>query len=132
MQAAKGLIMARSLEDIIKHLRGVAGDMSVSGTLIQTEDVIVLCDAAERGARHELSDNQKELLRAVAYGLQGRRNRYGKIEPAPFDRVRLRKAGEALGYLARLPHGGLDFADKAAMLLQCMCDDTPLSMFDRK
>ena len=40
--------MARKLEDIILHIRMCIENESVSTTLIQTEDLTVLCDAAER------------------------------------------------------------------------------------
>lgn len=39
--------MPRPLKDIIAHIRAVAADASISTTLIQTEDLLALCDAAE-------------------------------------------------------------------------------------
>lgn len=45
--------MPRKLKDIIAHIRAVAGDPSVSTTLIQTEDLEALCNAAESGTVHE-------------------------------------------------------------------------------
>lgn len=40
--------MARELREIIFHLRAVSANPAVSTTLIQTEDLLLLCDAAER------------------------------------------------------------------------------------
>lgn len=40
--------MARNIGQIVAHLRAVSANPSVSTTLIQTEDLLVLCDAAER------------------------------------------------------------------------------------
>lgn len=42
--------MARKLKEIIAHLRMVAADPTISTTLIQTEDLEVLCIAAEHNA----------------------------------------------------------------------------------
>lgn len=39
--------MARSLNDIVAHIRMVVANPAVSTTLIQTEDLEVLCAAAE-------------------------------------------------------------------------------------
>lgn len=39
--------MPRKLADIIAHLRMCIANASVDTTLIQTEDLAVLCDAAE-------------------------------------------------------------------------------------
>jgi len=39
--------MPRRLRDIIAHVRAVVANPSISTTLIQTEDLEVLCDAAE-------------------------------------------------------------------------------------
>lgn len=39
--------MARPLNQIIAHIRAVAENPSISTTLIQTEDLLLLCDAAE-------------------------------------------------------------------------------------
>jgi hypothetical protein len=39
--------MPRALSEVIAHLRAVAADTQVFGTLIQTEDLLLLCDAAE-------------------------------------------------------------------------------------
>lgn len=39
--------MSRSLAEIITHIRAVAANPSVSTTLIQTEDLELLCSAAE-------------------------------------------------------------------------------------
>jgi hypothetical protein len=38
--------MTRPLNAIIAHIRAVAGDPRISTTLIQTEDLLALCDAA--------------------------------------------------------------------------------------
>lgn len=43
--------MARPLPEIIAHIRAVVADQKVSGTLIQTEDLTALCDAAEENER---------------------------------------------------------------------------------
>lgn len=40
--------MARPIMEIISHIRAVCANQSVVSTLIQTEDLDVLCDAAER------------------------------------------------------------------------------------
>lgn len=39
--------MPRRLPEIIAHIRAVCANPSVSTTLIQTEDLLALCDAAE-------------------------------------------------------------------------------------
>lgn len=39
--------MARKLEEIIAHIRAVCGNPSIKTTLIQTEDLRALCEAAE-------------------------------------------------------------------------------------
>ncbi len=39
--------MPRPMKDIIAHIRAVVANPSVSTTLIQTEDLSALCDAAE-------------------------------------------------------------------------------------
>lgn len=41
--------MPRTLNEIISHIRAVAADPSISTTLIQTEDLLALCTAAEGG-----------------------------------------------------------------------------------
>lgn len=46
--------MPRKLPDIIAHIRAVAGDPSISTTLIQTEDLLALCTAAEHHMNREL------------------------------------------------------------------------------
>lgn len=43
--------MPRPIEQILHHVRAVVADPKISGTLIQTEDLSVLCDAAEDAAR---------------------------------------------------------------------------------
>lgn len=42
--------MPRQLNEIIAHIRMVAANPQVSTTLIQTEDLLLLCEAAERAA----------------------------------------------------------------------------------
>lgn len=44
--------MARRISEIVAHLRAVSDNPSVATTLIQTEDLMVLCDAAEQSPRH--------------------------------------------------------------------------------
>jgi len=39
--------MPRPLLETIRHIRAVAADPTISATLIQTEDLEALCDAAE-------------------------------------------------------------------------------------
>ncbi len=39
--------MPRPLAEIITHIRAVAANPAISTTLIQTEDLLALCDAAE-------------------------------------------------------------------------------------
>lgn len=46
--------MPRTLPQIIAHIRAVAGDPSISTTLIQTEDLLALCTAAEHHMNREL------------------------------------------------------------------------------
>lgn len=43
--------MPRTIADIITHIRMVSDNPNVSSTLIQTEDLLLLCDAAE-AAQH--------------------------------------------------------------------------------
>lgn len=45
--------MSRKLKDIIAHIRAVAANPAISTTLIQTEDLEALCDAAEVETLHE-------------------------------------------------------------------------------
>jgi hypothetical protein len=52
--------MPRKLEEIIAHIRAVSANPSVSTTLIQTEDLEALCDAAERqNGRPTMTAGQK-------------------------------------------------------------------------
>ena len=46
--------MARELNEIVAHIRNVAADPSISTTLIQTEDLLALCQAAMPG--HDVVD----------------------------------------------------------------------------
>lgn len=39
--------MAKQLDEITAHIRAVCGNRNVKTTLIQTEDLLLLCDAAE-------------------------------------------------------------------------------------
>lgn len=39
--------MSRKISEVIAHIRAVAANPSVSTTMIQTEDLEMLCDAAE-------------------------------------------------------------------------------------
>ncbi len=48
--------MPRPLNEVIAHIRLAAGNPSVSTTLIQTEDLFALCDAAE-GQTEERGDD---------------------------------------------------------------------------
>lgn len=43
--------MARSLPEILAHLRAAIADGSIKTTLIQTEDLALLCDAADPALR---------------------------------------------------------------------------------
>lgn len=53
-------IMARELEQIVAHIRAVAADPSISTTLIQTEDLLALCDAASPSG--EIPDAVEDFL----------------------------------------------------------------------
>lgn len=48
--------MARTLDEITSHLRACIENNSISTTLIQTEDLSALCDAAEFGMKLENED----------------------------------------------------------------------------
>lgn len=39
---------ARPIHDIIAHIRAVAADPTIKGVLIETADLLALCDAAEQ------------------------------------------------------------------------------------
>jgi len=41
----------RKINEIIAHIRAVSENPSISTTLIQTDDLLLLCAAAERGGR---------------------------------------------------------------------------------
>lgn len=51
--------MARSIKDVITHIRAVAADPSIDTTLIQTEDLLALCDAAERSPDNPVDAREK-------------------------------------------------------------------------
>ena len=57
--------MPRPLAEIIAHIRMVSENPNVSTTLIQTEDLLLLCDAAEKAAGVEkyYLDEIKKCLR---------------------------------------------------------------------
>jgi hypothetical protein len=44
--------MPRPLNEVIAHIRAVSANPSISTTLIQTEDLEALCEAAERSVGH--------------------------------------------------------------------------------
>lgn len=52
--------MPRPLQQIIAHIRAVAGNPAVNTTLIQTEDLLALCDVAERTDALERQNNDEE------------------------------------------------------------------------
>lgn len=54
--------MARKLPEIIAHLRACIADGSIRTTLIQTEDLALLCNAAELGAPQSISPLVQEAL----------------------------------------------------------------------
>lgn len=60
-------VMARSLQEITAHIRAVSGNPSIAHTLIQTEDLLALCDYAENNRQamvdHMLSaDRDKDQM----------------------------------------------------------------------
>lgn len=61
--------MTRPLPDIISHIRAVAGDPSISTTLIQTEDLLALCDAAESAGPSPSADQKALIVAARNTGL---------------------------------------------------------------
>ena len=50
--------MPRPLAEIIAHIRMVSENPNVSTTLIQTEDLLLLCDAAEKAQEVETPDEK--------------------------------------------------------------------------
>lgn len=54
--------MARKLSEIIAHIRMVSANSNVDTTLIQTEDLEALCDAAEQPLKVKIGD---EIYRAA-------------------------------------------------------------------
>jgi len=52
-------VAPRSLAEIIAHIRMAVANPNVSTTLIQTQDLEVLCDAAERASELEASGTEK-------------------------------------------------------------------------
>ena len=54
--------MARKLHEIIAHIRAVAGNTAVRTTLIHTEDLELLCDAAENKTIHDAADQAVAFL----------------------------------------------------------------------
>lgn len=56
--------MPRPLNEIIAHIRAAAGDPSIKATLIQTEDLEALCDAASPGAPRAASPFVQQALTA--------------------------------------------------------------------
>lgn len=61
--------MTRPLPDIISHIRAVAGDPSIGTTLIQTEDLLALCDAAESAGPSPSADREALIVAARNTGL---------------------------------------------------------------
>lgn len=71
--------MARSVEEIIAQLRAAIANPAISTTLIQTEDLAVLCDAAEpplNGLARGVATN------ASAFVLECLRDRSAQKEPS--------------------------------------------------
>jgi len=65
--------MTRPLKDIIAHIRAVAANPSVSTTLIQTEDLLALCNAAEGNSVARSDDGPSPFEIGVASYWRARR-----------------------------------------------------------
>jgi hypothetical protein len=62
--------MPRPLPQILAHIRAVAGNPSINTTLIQTEDLLALCDEVDEAERLRaiiawLDDNEPTLMSMV-------------------------------------------------------------------
>jgi hypothetical protein len=72
-----------------------------------------------------MTDNEREVIRAVIKALQSDRDRLGRLKSAFASEV-LRKHFVAF----KPPHGGLDAMDQAAMILQGLIGDRIKSILD--
>jgi hypothetical protein len=77
-----------------------------------------------------MTPEQTELLREIVKVLQAPRNRNGKIETGRVG-LGMHAAAQRAGLLGKLRSGGVDSIDKAAMLIQAMIGDKPVSIEDR-
>lgn len=75
--------MPRSLNEIIAHIRMVVANPNVSTTLIQTEDLEVLCNAAEGKQEGTMTDYRMRPIRAAFFDgkLVGERQADGTVRP---------------------------------------------------
>ena len=71
-----------------------------------------------------MTDNEREVIRAVIKALQSDRDRLGRLKS--FASEVLRKHFVA----SKPPHGGLDAMDQAAMILQGLIGDRMKSVLD--
>lgn len=79
----------RTLPQIIAHVRAVVGDPSISTTLIQTEDLTLLCDAADA-----LTELRRDNLRL---------RKDGEFETCWIENAALELSSEAKRVLAAIP-----------------------------
>lgn len=65
-----------------------------------------------------MTEDEKTVLRWVSLALQAKRNRYGAIQMSSASE-NMRRAGLKL----KIPHGGEDIPDQAAMVIQALIGD---------
>lgn len=75
--------MPRTLQEIVAHIRAVSDNPSIAHTLIQTEDLLALCDYAENNRQamidHILSaDRDKDQMMVARHVIN-----HTAVAPAP-------------------------------------------------
>lgn len=69
--------MARTLDQIRAHIRAVAANPAISTTLIQTEDLLALCDASEKPDDDAIREAVRNAIRDFSSPTVGRGDVHG-------------------------------------------------------
>lgn len=88
--------MTRPLPDIISHIRAVAGDPSIGTTLIQTEDLLALCDAAESAGPSPCASASTIPTCCITGAIPGDGGACGDCDPCIFGEALVPKAVKRL------------------------------------